>query len=260
MIALIAALGRGAARRVARTGALARFFVRTLGSWVTLSRGGRRVVRRVMLNQIWFTALQAVPIIIVLSGILSYLVISQTVRELGRLNATELIGTLMVIAIVRELGPMLTAIAVAGRSGTAIAAELATNTVMGEVRALEGIGIDPVQYLVLPRFVAAIVSVAGLILLFDCVAVVAGLAAAVANDMSAARYFDIVLRSLSLGDVGLTLAKGLVFGAVIGVVPSFHGLGVRRGPTGVPIASSEAVLGSIVLIFICSALFVAVLQ
>jgi ABC-type transporter Mla maintaining outer membrane lipid asymmetry permease subunit MlaE len=78
--------------------------------------------------------------------------------------------------------------------------------------------------------------------------------------MSSARYFDIVLRSLSLKDVWLTLAKGLVFGTVIGVVPSFHGLGVRRGPTGVPIASSEAVLGSIVLIFICSALFVLVTQ
>jgi phospholipid/cholesterol/gamma-HCH transport system permease protein len=260
VIAPIAALGRGVARRVTRTGALARFFIRTLGSWVALSHGGRGVVRRVLLNQIWFTALQAVPIIIVLASILSYLVISQTVRELGRLNATELIGTLMVVAIVRELGPMLTAIVVAGRSGTAIATELATNTVMGEIRALEGIGIDPLQYLVLPRFVAAIVSVAGLILLFDCVAVVAGLAAAVTNGMSSAHYFDIVLRSLSLKDVWLTLAKGLVFGTVIGVVPSFHGLGVQRGPTGVPIASSEAALGSIVLIFICSALFVAVTQ
>ena len=126
MIGPIAALGRGVARRVTRTGALARFFVRTIGSSVTLSPGGRRVVRRVMVNQVWFTALQAIPIIIVLVGILSFLVISQAVLELGRLNATELIGTLMVVAIVRELGPMLTAIAVAGRSGTAIAAELAT--------------------------------------------------------------------------------------------------------------------------------------
>jgi len=256
----ISALGRGVARRVARTGGLARFFVRTVTAWGTLSTGGRRVVRRVMLNQIWFTALQAVPIVIVLAGILSYLVISQAIRELGRVNATELIGMLMVVAIVRELGPMLTAIAVAGRSGTAIAAELATNTVMGEVRALEGMGIDPLQYLVLPRFVAAIVSVAGLILVFDCVAVFAGLVAAVTNGMSSARYFDIVLRSLTLMDVWLTIAKGLVFGAIIGIVPSYHGLGVRRGPTGVPIASSQAVLGSIVLIFIFSALFVAVIR
>jgi phospholipid/cholesterol/gamma-HCH transport system permease protein len=256
----IAVLGRGAARRVARTGGLARFLLRTVAAWGTLPAGGRRVVRRIMLNQVWFTALQAIPIVIVLASILSYLVISQAVRELGRLNATELIGSLMVIAIVRELGPLLTAITVAGRSGTAIAAELATNTVMGEVRALEGMGIDPVQYLVLPRFVAAIVSVAGLILVFDLTAILAGLLAAVTNGMSRTRYFDIVLGSLTLLDVWLTIAKGFVFGAILGVVPSYHGLGVRRGSTGVPVASSQAVLGSIVLIFICSALFVAVTQ
>jgi phospholipid/cholesterol/gamma-HCH transport system permease protein len=216
------------------------------------------VAQRVFVNQVWFTALQAIPIVIVLASILSYLVISQAVRELGRLNATELIGTLLVVAIVRELGPMLTAIAVAGRSGTAIAAELATNTVMGETRALEGMGIDPVQYLVLPRFVAAIVSVAGLILVFDLTAIFAGLLAAVTNGMSRTRYFDVVLGSLTLPDVWLTIAKGVVFGVILGVVPSYHGLAVRRGPTGVPVASSRAVLGSIVLIFICSALFVAV--
>lgn len=256
----IAALGRGVTRRVARVGALARFALGIFGSWTTLTRGGRRMVRRVLLNQIWFTALQAIPIVIVLGGILSYLVISQAVRELGRVNATELLGTLMVVAIVRELGPLLTALAVAGRSGTAIAAELATNTVMGEVRALDGVGVDPLQYLVLPRFVAAVVSVMSLILLFDMVAVLAGLGAAVTNGMSSARYFEIVLRSLSLRDVWLTLAKGAVFGGIIGVVPSFYGLGVRRGPTGVPVAASEAVLMSILLIFIFSALFVAVLR
>jgi phospholipid/cholesterol/gamma-HCH transport system permease protein len=241
-------------------GALARFFVGTLAAWATLPRGGRRVARRVMVNQVWFTALQAVPIIIVLASILSYLVISQAVRELGRLNATELIGTLIVVAIVRELGPMLTAIVIAGRSGTAIAAELGTNTVMGEVQALEGMGIDPRQYLVLPRLAAAIISVTGLVLLFDLVAVLAGLLAAGSAGMASARYFEIVLRSLSLGDVWLTLAKGITFGAVLGIVPSFSGLGVRRGPTGIPIAASQAVIGSILLIFVLSALFVTVIQ
>jgi phospholipid/cholesterol/gamma-HCH transport system permease protein len=248
------------ARRLARMGALARFFVRILLGWSTLPREGRRVVRRVLVNQVWFTALQAIPVVIVLASILSYLLISQAVRELGRINATELLGTLMVVAIVRELGPLLTALAVTGRSGTAIATELGTNTVMGEVHALEGMGIDPVHYLVLPRFGAAIISVFGLVLVFDLVAILAGLIAATANGMSSARYFDIVLRSLAPGDVLLTVLKGLVFGAVIGVVPSYHGLAVRGGPTGVPVASGQAVMGSILLIFIWSALFVLVLQ
>ena len=256
----VAALGRGAARRIARTGALARFFVRTLTGWATLPPAGRRVVRRVLTDQVWFTALQAIPIVVVLAGILSYLVISQALRELGRINATELLGTLMVVAIVRELGPLLTALVVAGRSGTAIAAELATNRVTGEVHALEGMGIDPVHYLVLPRFGAAIVSLFGLVLLFDVVAILAGLTAATANGISSARYFDIVLRSLTLHDVWITSAKAAVFGAVIGVVPSFYGLAVRGGPTGVPVAASQAVVTSILLIFVSAALFALVLH
>ncbi len=259
MAASIAALGRRATDAVAWVGALARFCVRTLAAARALPRAGRRVTTRILLDQVRFTALQAVPLIILLSGILSFLLISQAVRELGRLGATELIGRLMVIAIVRELGPLLTALAVAGRSGTAIAAELATNKALGEVHALEGMGIDPVQYLVLPRLGGAIVSVLGLVVLFDLVAIGAGFLAALANGMSGARYAEIVTDSLSFRDVWLTPAKGLAFGMIIGLVPSFHGLTVGGRPTTVPIASSQAVVASIVAIFLCAGLFVLVL-
>ncbi|MBI4503251.1 MAG: ABC transporter permease [Gemmatimonadetes bacterium] len=257
MTAPISTAGRAVTRWLSQLGALARFFGNTVFAWRSLPGAGRRVAGRVFVNQIWFTAVQAIPLVIVLAGILSFLLINQAVRELGRINSTELIGTLMVVAIVRELGPLLTALIVAGRSGTAIAAELATNQVMGEVEALEGMGIDPLHYLVLPRFGGAIVSVFGLIILFDLVAILAGLVAASANDMNSLRYFEIVLRSLTLRDTWLTVGKGLVFGVIIGTVPSFHGLGVRRAATEVPIAASRAVVTSTVGIFLVSALFVA---
>jgi phospholipid/cholesterol/gamma-HCH transport system permease protein len=253
----IAAFGSQVTRQLSLLGALARFFGQTLVAWRTLPGAGRRVAARVLVNQVWFTALQAIPLVIILSSILSFLLISQAVRELGRINATELIGTLMVVVVVRELGPLLTALVVAGRSGTAIAAELATNRVMGEVDALEGMGIDPVHYLVLPRFAAAVISVFGLLILFDLVAIFAGLVAATSSDLSSARYFDIVLRSLTLRDTWLTIAKGLLFGLIIGVVPSFYGLRTRRAATEVPIAASRAVVTSIVAIFIGSAIFVS---
>jgi phospholipid/cholesterol/gamma-HCH transport system permease protein len=251
----VRAVGKGVARTIALIGALARFFVHTLDAIRTLPSAGRRVTARVLVKQVWFTALQAIPLIIILSSILSFLVISQAVRELGRIGASELIGRIMVVVIVRELGPLLTAALVASRSGTAIAAELATNKVMGEMNALEGMGIDPLHYLVLPRVGAVVLSTFGLTILFDLVALFAGLVAATSG-MSPERYFDIVLQSLTFRDVWVTLMKGLVFGAIVGLIPAFHGLRIRGKPTEIPIASSQAVVGSFVAIFIGSGLFV----
>jgi phospholipid/cholesterol/gamma-HCH transport system permease protein len=226
-------------------GALARFGFGSILAAGRLTAAGRDVALRIAVNQVRFTALHAVGLVTLLSGILSFLVISQATRELGRFGATDFVGTLIVVAIVRELGPLLTALIVAGRSGTAIAAELATNQVLGEVRALESMGIDPKQYLVLPRFVGSLVGV------------MAGYAAARFNGVSGARYFDIVLASLRAKDVWLTVFKAIAFGAIVGIVPSYFGLSVRRAPTEIPIAASRAVVTAIVGIFLCSALFVA---
>jgi len=237
---------------------MARFFFGALYSWRWLPRPGRRVTFRILVKQVWFTALQAIPIVIVLAAILSFLVISRAVQELGRLGATELIGRLMVIAIVGELGPLITALIVTGRSGTAISAELATNKVMGEIDALEGMGIEPAQYLVLPRLGGAIVSMCGLIVVFDLVSIFAGLVAASLNGMATTRYFDIVIASLALKDVWLTVAKGIVFGVIIGIVPSFHGLSAGSAATQVPVAASRGVVVSILAIFLTAGLFVVI--
>jgi phospholipid/cholesterol/gamma-HCH transport system permease protein len=237
---------------------MARFFFGALSSWRRLPKPGRRVTFKILVKQVWFTALQAIPIVIVLAAILSFLLISRAVQELGRLGATELIGRLMVIAIVGELGPLITALIVTGRSGTAISAELATNKVMGEINALEGMGIEPAQYLVLPRLGGAIISVFGLIIVFDLVSIIAGLVAASLNGMATARYFEIVLASLSFKDAWLTVAKGIVFGMIVGTVPSFHGLSVGNAATEVPVAASRGVVVSILSIFLASGLFVVV--
>lgn len=254
----ITTIGGGAARWLSQVGALARFGFGGARAAAMLPRAGRAVVFRVTLNQIRFTAVNAIGLVVLLSGILSFLVISQAVRELGQIGATGLLGTLMVVAIVRELGPLITALAIVGRSGTAIAAELATNTVMGEVRALEGMGIDPRQYLVLPRFIGAVASVFALLVVFDIVAILAGFAAAAFNGMTGTRYTQIVLQSLSAGDVWLTVAKALAMGLIVGIVPSYFGLSVRRAATEVPIAVSRATVSSIVGVFLCSALFVVI--
>jgi len=223
-----------------------------------LTRAGRWVMLRVLINQIRFTALQAIGLVAFLAAILAFLVISQSIRQLGRFGAVDNLGTIMVVAVIRELGPLLTALIVVSRSGTAIAAEMATNRVMGEVTALEAMGIDPYIYLVLPRMLGAIVSVATLMVVFDAVALLSGYVAATTNGMALSRYTAIVLRTLSAKDVWLTLAKGVFFGAAVALFCSYHGLAVKAGPTEIPQAVTRGVVATIVAIFVLSALFVAV--
>ncbi len=256
MTAVVAAIGRSGARRLSVLGGLARFALRVGRSAGHLTRAGRLVTLRVLVNQIRFTALQAVGLVALLSALLSFLVIAQATAQLGRFGALESVGTIMVVAVIRELGPLLTALIVVSRSGTAIAAEMATNRVMGEVTALEAMGIDPYIYLVLPRVLGAIVSVACLMLVFDVVALVSGYIGASTTGMSPTRYSQIVLATLSAKDVWITVAKGFTFGASVALFCSYHGLAVTRGPTEIPQAVTRGVVGTIVAIFMLSAVFV----
>ncbi len=257
MTAVVAAIGHSGARQLSVIGGLARFTLRVLRTAGRLSRAGRLVTLRVLVNQIRFTALQAVGLVALLAALLSFLVISQSAAQLGKVGALSRIGTIMVVAVIRELGPLLTALIVVSRSGTAIAAEMATNRVMGEITALEAMGIDPYIYLVLPRFLGAIVSVALLMVVFDAVSLVSGYLAA-SRMMSPRGYANIVLATLSAKDVWITVAKGVTFGGAVALFCSFHGLAVSAGPTEIPQAVTRGVVGTIVAIFIMSALFVLV--
>lgn len=254
----LARLGRVSVRRLSALGAPARFAFEAARSTRSLPGAGRRVAARILLNQLRFTALEAVPLVTLLAGVLSFLVIQMSIRELGPFGATDLIGKLLVVSIVRELGPLITAIAVVGRSGTAISAELATNTVLGEVRALEAIGIDPNHYLVVPRILGCTVAVTLLVVLFDVVALIGGYLGASVEGMSGARYLANVLATLETADVAITIAKGMIFGFIVGLLPSFHGLRVAPSPTDIPRAVIRGTVSAIVLIFVVTALFVVV--
>ncbi|HET7043200.1 MAG TPA: ABC transporter permease [Gemmatimonadales bacterium] len=254
MLELFAALGRGTTRRFSALGGPARFAFEAVASLPSLPGAGRRVALRVLLNQLRFTALQAVPLVVLLSALLSFVVILTSNQTFN--GATDFIGTVMVVTVVQLLGPLLTALAVIGRSGTAITAELATNTVMGEIRALEGMGIDPYHYLVLPRLVGATLSVTVLIVLFDVVALIAGFLATSVTQASGGRYVANVLAALDTRDVTLTLAKGVLFGMVIGLLPSYHGLRVSRGPTEIPQAVTRGTVGAIVAVFVITAVLI----
>lgn len=211
---------------------------------------------RVIVNQIRFTAVQAIPFLFTMALVIGVVVIVQTNAQAERLGFSQVLGTILVTVVVRELGPLLTAVVVIGRSGTAIAAELATNGVLRETEAMESMGVDPVQYLVVPRVIGAGISVAMLALFFDAIALLGGtLFAKMLVDVSIADVMASIRAAALPGDVWLTIAKGAVFGVGIATLSGYEGLLGGRKPTDIPQCVTRGVVASLLFVFLVSTSF-----
>lgn len=234
--------------------------VRFVGScaraMVTLPRSVRRIFGRVLVMQVRFTAVDAMPIIASLAVVLGALVIAEAHAQAVRLGITEALGELLAGIVVRELGPLFAAIIVVARSGTAIASELATSRVMGEVTALEALGVDPVQYMVIPRLFGCAISVALLAVYFDALAIFSGLlATSWLAGLSPYDYMESLRLGMSMWDIGYVVLKGMTFGLVTAAVCCWAGLRAARNPAAIPQSVTRGVVTAMVLVFMISALF-----
>jgi phospholipid/cholesterol/gamma-HCH transport system permease protein len=148
--------------------------------------------------------------------------------------------------VLRELAPLITAIVVAGRSGTAIATELGNMKVNSEVLALSSLGIDPMRYIVLPRIVGCVISVVALMIYFTIVSLSAALVLGVwSSGVSLSSFRQGVAGSVMPHDLALFFAKGVGLGTIVGWLPCHFGLGVKSSPTEVPQQASRAVVNSL---------------
>jgi phospholipid/cholesterol/gamma-HCH transport system permease protein len=221
----------------------------TLGAAVLSIRtpgiAARHVVRRVLVAQILYTGFQAVGLVSAIGALLGATIVIQTELMVPSADSA-LIGKVLVAVVLRELAPLITAIVVAGRSGTAIATELGNMQVNREIHALSALGIDPARFIVLPRLVSAAVSVVVLMVYFTAVALVstAGLGLAVASAGSESLLAG-VRAALTPYDLGLFLVKGLGLGTLVGWLSCHYGLGVKSSPTEVPQMASRAVVMSL---------------
>lgn len=211
---------------------------------------------RVLINQIRFTAVQALPLLTMIALLIGVTVIVQASAQALRFGFADTLGKILVTVVVRELGPLLTAIIVIGRSGTAIAAELATDGVLGETEAMESMGVEPLQYLVIPRVVGAAISVVLLVIYFDTVTLIGGaLVATALADVSLPEYLAALSGALQPLDVWITIAKGAIFGAGIATLCSYEGLVGGRKPTDIPQCVTRGVVSSLVFVFTVSVIF-----
>lgn len=204
------------------------------------------------LRSIAFQAVRAgnrsLPLVAVISLLIGMIVALQSAYQLRKLGAVHLVASLVAITITRELAPLLTAIIVAGRFGSAIAAEIGTMKVSQEIDALEVMGIDPVSFLVVPRFLALAISLPCLTIFSDLVGILGGLVvAAPVLGLGATGYLFDSLNSLRMEDIVTGLVKALAFSAIIGLVGCQQGLGTRGGAEEVGRATTTSVVRSIFL-------------
>jgi len=172
------------------------------------------------------------------------------------MGALDLVAALVAVAITRELAPLMTAVIVAGRVGSAIAAELGTMKVSQEIDALTVMGIEPVSFLVVPRLVALIVALPCLTIFADLVGILGGYTVAVgALGIGSGTYISNTVDALVLQDLFTGLAKAVVFATIIGLVGCQRGLQTEGGADEVGRSTTSAVVRSIVLV-IAADLFV----
>jgi len=242
------------------TGATITEGVRFLGSCAravaSFPKNARSLRRRILYLQVRFTAVDAIPIIAGLALLIGALVIAQAHAQAVRFGASEALGRLLATIIVRELGPLFAAIIVVARSGTAIASELATSRVLGEVTALEALGVDPIQYMVLPRLVASAISVAILAIYFDTIAVLGGMVAtAYLAHLPPVDYLESLRMGMSAWDIVIVMLKGAMFGIGTAGICCWAGLRAARTPAAIPQSVTRGVVFAMVYVFGVSAVF-----
>lgn len=204
-------------------------------------------VLKVIFNQIYFTGFQALPIMSMLAVITGSLVIIQSNAQLTKVGGGNMLGNLLVVLIIRELGPLITALVVIARSGTAIASELGNMKVNSEIQALESMAINPLSYIVFPRLVGGIVSLVCLAFYFCFVALFGGyIVSNLLQSISFSYYMNSIALSISALDVVLFLVKNILSGAIIFSVCCYQGLQVKQSFTEVPQVTTKAVVDSIV--------------
>lgn len=251
-------VGRKLLRFILTVQGLGAFALITIGVMLKKFVVARRVVHPLIRAHLARSGLRLLPMVLFIAFALGLVVIGQTVTLLQRVGATQFLGTAMVVVVVRELGPLLTAILVLSRTGTANVIELGTARALGEVEALEALGIDPIHYFVVPRVIGMALGIFSLTIYLIIGALFSGYLWAFFQDvpLRPGDYLAQLAGSLRVLDFVTLALKTVFFGAIIATVTCYHGLAQPLRIEEVSAATIRAVAQSVVLCMLLDAAFI----
>ena len=197
----------------------------------------------------------AVPIVSLISVLVGLIIAFESAQPLAQFGAQIYVANMIGLVMVRELGPLLAALLLAGRSGSAFAAELGTMKVNEELSALETFGLDPTRFLVVQRIAAGILLTPLLALYATFMGVLGGVLVTLGLGFPLTLIFHQLSTAVHLEDVAFGTAKGVVFGAIVSSVGCLRGLQTQQGPSAVGVSTTRAVVTSILLVVIADAIF-----
>ena len=219
---------------------------------------GQRFRPQRAIHQAMVVGVEAIPISTLISFLFGLIMALQMGHELKKVGMIQLVADGVIVSVLRELGPLITAIVVIGRSGSAFAAEIGTKKVTEEVDALRTMAFDPVAFLVAPKFLAMLIMVPALTIWSDLMGVFGGAVFGVlAAHFTFATYFKRSLDAIVFSDIYTGLIKSVLFGVVITAVGCREGFGTGAGAEDVGRSTTAAVVNSIFLVVVVDLIFTA---
>ena len=254
--ALLERIGRAVADSVAQTLALLGFVGEAaLAFGANIAHPGRIRWRPILFN-IRSAGVDALPIVGLLSFLLGIVVAYQAADQLRRYGANIFVADLVGLSMLREFAPLITAIIIAGRSGSAYAAQIGTMAVTEEIDAMRTIGITPMDLLVLPKIIALVIALPLLTVFADVLGVFGGMIMAWAQlDVGFADFLDRFSKAVSISSYLIGIGKAPVFAAIIAVVGCFQGMRTKGGADSVGRQTTRSVVQGIFLVIVADALF-----
>src|SRR3989337_545033 len=225
--------------------------------WTAISPfKGKGIRIRASISEMVKAGYNSIPIVSVISLFVGVILALQAAYQLKRFGALIYVANLVGVSLTRELGPIMTAIIVSGRSGSAFAAEIGSMKAAEEVDALVSMGINPVRFLVVPKLIALMIMLPALTIFSDFIGILGGLLLSNAVlDINPYNYFQQTVNALLIKDVMTGLVKAWAFGVVITVVGAYQGFKVEGGAEEVGRRTTASVVASIFLVIVFDLFF-----